>query len=150
MAAAHRPTAAAGERVTNVTHKKMATTALDAIKAIKDTNGFISQAAKRLGISRVQLYRIVNSHPTVKEALDDAREDMKDFAEAQLFKNIKEGKEASVFFFLKTQAKDRGYVEKIEIEHLLKKELDAMLDVLQRELDDDAFSRILTILSDGH
>ena len=92
----------------------MATTAQDAIKAIRQANGFVSHAAAALGISRTQLYNIVNRHPTVKEALDDSREAMKDFAESKLFGNIKEGKEASIFFYLKTQAKERGYVERVE------------------------------------
>lgn len=93
----------------------MTTTAKDAIKAIKESNGFVTQAAAMLGISRVQLYNIINAHPTVKEALVDAREVMKDYAESKLFSNIKEGKEASVFFYLKTQAKDRGYIERQEV-----------------------------------
>ena len=93
----------------------MATSAQDAIKAIRAANGFVSHAAAALGISRTQLYNIINRHPTVKEALDDSREAMKDFAESKLFANIKDGKEASIFFYLKTQAKERGYVERQEV-----------------------------------
>lgn len=95
----------------------MTTTARDAIEAIKKANGFVSHAAAALGISRTQLYRIINDKPTVAEALRDSREAMKDFAESKLFGNIKEGKEASIFFYLKTQAKDRGYIERQQVEH---------------------------------
>ena len=101
----------------------MATTTKAAIQAIQDTKGFVSTAAKRLGISRVQLYRIINKHPTVKEALTDAREEMKDFAESKLFTNIQEGKEASIFFYLKTQAKERGYIERQELQHTWQSQL---------------------------
>ena len=101
----------------------MTTTTKDAIQAIQDTKGFVSTAAKRLGISRVQLYRIINKHPTVKEALIDAREEMKDYAESKLFTNIQEGKEASIFFYLKTQAKDRGYIERQEWQHTWENQL---------------------------
>ena len=101
----------------------MATTTKTAIQAIQDTKGFVSTAAKRLGISRVQLYRIINKHPTVKEALTDAREEMKDFAESKLFTNIQEGKEASIFFYLKTQAKERGYIERQQLEHTWQSQL---------------------------
>lgn len=93
----------------------MATSAKKAIVAIKQSQGFVTTAAKKLGISRTQLYNIINKHSTVKEALIDAREEMKDFAEAQLFKNIRDGKETSLIFYLKTQAKERGYVERQEI-----------------------------------
>jgi hypothetical protein len=93
----------------------MATSAQDAINAIRKANGFVSHAADALGISRTQLYRIINDKPTVKEALHDTREAMKDFAESRLLANIREGKEASIFFYLKTQAKDRGYIERQEL-----------------------------------
>lgn len=94
----------------------MAVTAKEAIKAIRDAKGFVTTAAKHLGISRVQLHNIINKYPTVKEALQDAREEMKDFAEAQLLQNIRSGKETSLIFYLKTQAKDRGYIERQEID----------------------------------
>jgi len=90
-------------------------TASEAAQAIRNQKGFITQAAKQLGISRQHLYTLINNHPTVKEALTDAREEMKDFAEGKLIQNIKEGKETSLIFYLKTQAKDRGYVERAEV-----------------------------------
>ena len=96
----------------------MATSAKDAARAIRDAKGFVTVAARRLNITREQLYNIIRNHPTVKAALIDAREEMKDFSEGKLFSNINEGKEASIFFHLKYQARDRGYgVERQEIEH---------------------------------
>ena len=96
---------------------KMAISAIEAIEAIKKTKGVVSQAAKRLGISRMQLHRIINDRSTVKEALTDAREEMKDFAESQLYKGMNDGNPTLIIFYLKTQAKDRGYVERQEIDH---------------------------------
>jgi hypothetical protein len=93
----------------------MATSAKEAIQAIRDRKGFVSQAAKQLGISRVQLYRILKAHPTVKEALDDAREEMKDFAESKIYQKISDGDTTMIIFYAKTQMKDRGYVERQEI-----------------------------------
>lgn len=43
-------------------------------------------------------------------------ESLIDFAESQLMKNIKDGKEVSLIFFLKCKGKKRGYIEKSEIE----------------------------------
>ncbi|KKM24451.1 hypothetical protein LCGC14_1604980, partial [marine sediment metagenome] len=40
-----------------------------------------------------------------------------DFAESALFQNIKDRREASIIFYLKTKGKGRGYIEKQEIEH---------------------------------
>ena len=96
----------------------MTTSAKEAAQAIRDAKGFVTIAARRLNITREHLYTLIKRHPTVKEALTDAREEMKDFSEGKLFSNINEGKEASIFFHLKYQARDRGYgVERQEIDH---------------------------------
>ena len=66
----------------------MAITAKQASSALRDSKGFITQAAKTLGITRQQLHNIINAHPTVKEALTDAKEEMKDFTESKMFQGI--------------------------------------------------------------
>ena len=86
----------------------------DAIQAIKESNGFVSHAAAKCGTSRATLHTMINQHASLKEAVDDAREAMKDFAENKLFQNIKDGKETSLIFYLKTQGKSRGYIERSE------------------------------------
>ncbi len=93
----------------------MAVTAEQAIQALRDKKGFITQAAKQLGISRRQLHRLINAHPTIKEALVDAKEEMKDFAESKIYQGIKQGNATLIIFYAKTQMKDRGYVERQEI-----------------------------------
>ena len=95
----------------------MAISAEKAIKAIKDSRGFVTTIAKRLDCTRANVYKLIKKYPTVRQALEDERESMKDVAETQLFKNIEDGKEVSLIFYLKTQAKDRGYIEKQQIEH---------------------------------
>jgi len=126
----------------------MKVTTAEAAQAIKEAHGFITVAAKKLGIHRSQLHNLINAHPTVKAALTDAREEMKDFAEGKLFANIQEGKEASVFFYLKCQAKDRGYVEKAQIE-FIQKELDGFLDLLEKQLEPQTYERILNLLANS-
>ncbi|KKK75382.1 hypothetical protein LCGC14_2874260 [marine sediment metagenome] len=90
-------------------------TAGQAAQAIEDKKGFITHAAKQLGISRRQLHNLVNLHPTVKEALTDAREEMKDFTESKMYQAIADGNTTMIIFYAKTQMKDRGYVERQEI-----------------------------------
>ena len=34
-----------------------------------------------------------------------------------LYKNIKDGRETSLIFYLKTKGKQRGYIEKQELQH---------------------------------
>jgi hypothetical protein len=89
--------------------------ATEAASALKNHKGFITQAAKALGISRSHLHHLINRHPTVKEALTDAREEMKDFTEGKMYQKIADGDTTMIIFYAKTQMKDRGYVERQEI-----------------------------------
>jgi hypothetical protein len=95
----------------------MKVTAKQCAKAIREQKGFITQAAKSLGITRSHLHTLINRHPTIKEALNDAREEMKDFAESKLYQGINDGNPTLIIFYLKTQGKDRGYIERQEIDH---------------------------------
>lgn len=81
------------------------------IKAIEDGHGILSSAAQILHCSRTTVDKYRRKYEKVRKAIIDSKESMKDFVEQQLYKNIVDQKEASIFFYLKTQAKDRGYEE---------------------------------------
>jgi transposase len=87
------------------------------IEALNKSNGYISQAAKLLQCSFQTICNYRDRYKEVKEALVELQERELDFTESKLMENIREGKEASIFFKLKTQAKHRGYIERQEIEH---------------------------------
>lgn len=91
-------------------------TAAETIKAIIGSKGFVTIIGKRLGCSARHVYNLLEKYPTAREALENEREGMKDFAEGQLFKRIEGGDTTAMIFFLKTQAKDRGYVERTQQE----------------------------------
>lgn len=78
-------------------------------EALLNNNGFIINAAQDLGISRQTLAKYIEADDDLQETLKEAKESIKDIAEGQLLKNIKEGKETSLLFFMKTKMKDRGY-----------------------------------------
>jgi len=80
-------------------------------KLIKKHKGFLSYVAKELGCSYRTIHRYTVKYACCKDAYAEAKESRKDFGEAMLIKNMKAGKDASIIFFLKTQAKDRGYVQ---------------------------------------
>lgn len=77
----------------------------------------ISVACKQIGISRNTFYDWCKKYPDFNEKINEFDEGILDFAETMLMKNIREQKEASIFFFLKTKGKSRGYIEKQELEH---------------------------------
>ena len=84
------------------------------ISAIKDSQGFVVKACEILDCSRTTFYNYLKKYATVQQALDDVREARHDFVELQLMKGIKEGNITAIIFYLKTQCKHRGYVERQE------------------------------------
>ena len=95
--------------------KKREETAARLIKAIGESNGLLTIAAKRAGIGLTTVYRYVNEYPSVKKAAAEAKEAMLDFAEGKLFGKIKAGDNTAIIFYLKTQGKARGYIERHEL-----------------------------------
>jgi hypothetical protein len=85
------------------------------ITVLEETRGNLTMAAKRIGCARNTLYSFINSHPTCLQALDAEREKMIDNVESTLYSKALEGEGWAVCFFLKTQGKRRGYVERQEI-----------------------------------
>jgi hypothetical protein len=90
-------------------------TAEEVVKAIENSRGFVTTIAKNLGCSRVHVYRLIDKYATAKEALENEREGVKDFAEGKLIQQIDAGNITAIIFYLKCQGKDRGYVERTEI-----------------------------------
>lgn len=90
-------------------------TAAQVIEAINNSRGFVSTIAKNLGCSRMHVYRLIEKYPTAKEALVNEREGVKDFVEGKLIQQVDAGNITAIIFYLKTQAKDRGYIERQEI-----------------------------------
>lgn len=82
---------------------------------IRDARGNIAAVAASLRLSRQQVYRFIERHPSLKVELAESRETMKDMAESVLYAKVVEGEAWAVCFFLKTQAKERGYVERSEV-----------------------------------
>jgi len=85
------------------------------ISAIEKSRGFVTEACRILGCSRQHFYVKLNDMPTVQRALEDVREKRHDFVESKLLKNIEAGDTTAMIFYLKTQCKARGYVERHEV-----------------------------------
>lgn len=76
---------------------------------IGEYRGNLAAVAKRLGVARSTIHNRVNANPHLQEVLHDARESLIDHAESVLHKNVMNGLETSLIFFLKTQGYKRGY-----------------------------------------
>ena len=95
--------------------KKRQDTAQRIIKALGESAGLMTVVAKKAGVSYTTLKRYTAEYPTVKAAVLDAKEAMLDFAEGKLFAKIRDGDNTAIIFYLKTQGKSRGYVERQEV-----------------------------------
>jgi len=97
--------------------KGQKTTKDNKVRVLKNLaiSGFVSQAVKSSNVSRRTVYHWKDTDQYFAELFYEIEEARKDWAEAQLYKNMGEGKETSTIFYLKTKAKDRGYSERIEL-----------------------------------
>ena len=86
------------------------------LEALKETQGLIYHACKKAGnISRSTYYRYMKEDKEFAKAVEDIQQAQIDYVEGQLIKNISDGKETSIIFYLKSKARDRGYAEKVDI-----------------------------------
>ena len=82
-------------------------------EALLSCAGHLTAAAARLGVVRKAVYDYIKRYD-LQGVLDDARENMVDEAVGQLHKLVRDGNLGATIFYLKTQAKGRGFTERIE------------------------------------
>ena len=86
------------------------------IEAMQKSMGVITDACKVANVSRSTFYLYYNNDPVFQKACDECEHIALDFAESQLYKQIKEGSTTATIFYLKTKGKHRGYIERQQIE----------------------------------
>lgn len=85
------------------------------VTALHHAHGIVAGAAKRLGCDRRTIYKYRDRHPEiVTAAIREGRETMCDLTELKLFSAVNAGQAWAICFYLKTQAKHRGYIERQE------------------------------------
>jgi hypothetical protein len=90
-------------------------TAEKMIAALEKAHGYVSAACTELGCSRDHFYKKVKEFVTVQKAMDEIREKRTDYVESKMMKLIDDLNPTMIIFYLKTQAKNRGYVERHEV-----------------------------------
>lgn len=90
-------------------------TVADVLPLVEPNKGNVAAIARHLGVTRGTIWNRCNESPTLMAALEDARQGMLDNAESILYKKVLEGSTVELIFFLKTQGRNRGYVERQEI-----------------------------------
>jgi phage terminase large subunit len=82
---------------------------------INKMHGNLSAVSRSVGRSRNWMYQYIEKHPDLWDTINEARETMLDNAESVLYQKVLAGSTPELLFFLKTQGKRRGYVERQEI-----------------------------------
>tara|TARA_R110000772_G_scaffold244763_1_gene358170 strand:- start:9 stop:386 length:378 start_codon:yes stop_codon:yes gene_type:complete len=107
------------------------------IEAMQKAMGVVTEACKIAKVGRTTFYKLYNNDPEFKRACDECQDIALDFAESQLYSQIKGGSTTATIFYLKTKGKHRGYVERQQIDinkgqpdlsHLTSDELVALLE----------------------
>jgi len=86
-------------------------------EGLRATGGFTTYAAKRLGVTYQAIHARIKRSPYLQRTLIEIRESYLDLTEHALIKKIKSDDLGAICFFLKCKGKERGYVERHELEH---------------------------------
>ena len=84
------------------------------IECLKETNGLISLAAKRVPCSVTTIYARAQAVQKVQRTIEECRGELVDYGELALRKAVIGGEPWAVGLVLKTLGRDRGYVERTE------------------------------------
>ena len=99
--------------MTNPKGRPIKCTPVQVSDALRASDGNLTAAATKLGVTRQGVYDYIDRYK-LQDVLDQSREKMADEAVGQLHRLVRDGNLGAVIFYLKTQAKSRGYTERIE------------------------------------
>jgi hypothetical protein len=85
-------------------------------QALEQARGNVTEAARALGYDRTTLYKRMYADPELMDIKNAVKEQTKDAIEGVLISSALSGDLTAVIFFLKTQARDRGYIETKQLE----------------------------------
>lgn len=86
------------------------------LEVFKKALGNVSVACKNFGLDNSTYYDWYNNDADFRAKADAVKEIRKDFIESALDKRIQDGDTTAIIFAAKTQCKDRGYTEKMELD----------------------------------
>jgi len=86
------------------------------IKAFRKSAGNIAHACKSADINRQTYYNYLEKFDTFKKECHNIKEENIDFAESVLMDAIRNKNMTGTIFYLKTIGRNRGYVEKQEMD----------------------------------
>lgn len=85
------------------------------LRALETSLGVVTDAAHKIQLDPSTHHRWVRTNEAYKGAVATIKDASLDFAETALFEKMRKGDTAAIIFYLKTQGKGRGYVERTEL-----------------------------------
>ena len=113
------------------------------IQALRETNGLVSLAAKRVPCSITTINVRRKRVQAVEQVIQECRGELVDLGELALRKAVLSGEPWAVGLVLKTLGKERGYSERHETD------ITSGGKPLQPPVSDDGFNRALSTLADA-
>ena len=110
-------------------------TAEQVIEALRETNGNISLAARRLKVTRAAIAYYVREYPTVRAAHDEAAAYVSDIAEGHLVNAVIKGNLDQARYWLENKARDRGYGRAPQVNPLENMTPEQILGMTDEQLD---------------
>ena len=102
------------KRVLKKGHRAQRFTEQQIAEAVEKAGGILTSAARNLGCDPSTIYSYLQRFPALGDVVTAAREGTLDLAESKLIEQIKKNNLTAIIFFLKTQGKSRGYIERSE------------------------------------
>ena len=87
------------------------------LEAIKDSNGIKLNIANKAEVCRNTVDKYIKEDSEIAEAYNIENESCIDRTESKLVQQIEQGNYQAISFHLRTKGKNRGYVEKTEVEN---------------------------------
>ena len=106
------PAVVAGEHETFTTIKKKAAM----LKALNHSMGIVAPACEVIGIARSTYYHWFKTDEGFKAEVEAILEATFDFVETKMIQRIHEGSDTMLIWYSKTKMKQRGFVERTELE----------------------------------
>lgn len=92
--------------------------------ALEKSLGIVTTACKQVDIARQTHYEWMQEDENYRIAVEAVAELVIDFVESKFQQQIAKGDTTACIFYLKTKAKKRGYIERTEIDHSIRKDTD--------------------------
>jgi len=84
------------------------------VEILEKNLGVLTPTFKEVGIHHQTYYNWLEKDSKFKSEVENIKETAVDFVESKLYQSINDGNVAAQIFYLKTKARHRGYIEKVE------------------------------------